>query len=311
MPATKNIFYYVLMAYGSLLKRLKPNVGLTKLAFNAFTNFCFHKIDQTQYAAITYGASVLVDVNEYHGRILWLTGSNDWKVSRVVCALSKNQSLFLDIGANYASIGIAAAHFMRKDGIVHLFEPQPKIADRVEQMLHSAKNGVAVRLHRIALYDKDAVLDMRLCEHHSGLATIAHPLSERKNVHTLPIEAKDTQKFVRPLVNGKFFGVKMDIEGAEPAVLPGLLALGGMKFCVFEGDRNQAELFKTFTAHNYAIYGLERTLWRTMIRRVELREDFDFYHDFVAIKKPVPDPARLSIKDLRRLAADWPSASSQ
>jgi FkbM family methyltransferase len=213
-----------------------------------------------------------------------LTGSNDFKVSRVVNALLSPGDVFLDIGANYSTIGLKAIGRVRPGGHVHLFEPQPTLADAVQAAIEAAGLQQQVTLHRLALYDRDGTMMMRVPTAHSGMATIA-PQQQRDTSDwmTVAVCTRSARDCVSELTRGRRFGVKIDVEGAEPAILPGLLDVGKMMFCVFEGDRNQEKIFQMFKGAGYEVYGLCKTLRFSRLSIVNTLGDWSQFHDFLAV----------------------------
>lgn len=271
--------------YRILMRALSPNSGLTRLSFNGPINSLFGDAPAMMPATMSDGLPIEVDPWDYHGRILWLFGSNDIKVSRTVNALLRPGDIFLDIGANYGTIGFSARHVVGAAGRVHLFEPQPYLAQKLTQLTrHPTVRNVDV--HSVALFDSDGEMTLSVPEHHSGKATLVPELeatgtSEWGRV-TVPV--RRTHDYVAPLVGPRPFGVKIDIEGAEPHVLGDLLAMTTLKFVVFEGDRNEAQLFADFAAAGFVIFGLCRTVFLPRVRRVDDLARWHEFHDFVAVR---------------------------
>ena len=276
-----NIF--LLNLYALPLRLIRPNVGLTTLSFNRFTNALFRNAPNPLAARLPCGAKIDIDPQEYHGRITWMVGSGDWKVSRTVNALLSPGDMLLDIGANYGSIGFEAAVKVGPEGAVHMFEPQARVADR----LTSAMTGAPfnnVTLHRLALSNKDGEVVLAGPAQHSGMATIIDSDTlERPRDHSETVQMRDTAPFIRPLVENRSFGVKIDIEGAEPMVLPGLVEQEGLKFVVFEGANEQRWLWDFFTGAGFTVFGLERS-FSSQISPLGSFDDWSKYHDFLAIK---------------------------
>lgn len=295
------VTHALLRLYAALLRRLKPNVGLTRLSFNRFTDRLFRGIGRTLDAPLPGGATIEVDPHEYHGRVLWLCGSNDWKVSRVVCALLRPGDVFLDIGANNGSIGFAAAERVRAGGVVHFFEPQAQVADRLRSAISMA-GSPALHLHRIALSDTDGTAELSGSSHHSGVATLLpQDAAERPFDRSETVTTRDAAGYLTPLVGAAPVGAKIDVEGAEPLVLPGLAALPGLRFIVFEGASNEAWLWDFFQRHGFRIFGLVRSPVRPRAREVTEFAAWPAFHDFVALRTRRPPPHRdLAYTDLAR-----------
>jgi FkbM family methyltransferase len=291
-----------LRIYASILRVLKPNAGLTRLSFNPITNWMFSGIESSLQVKLRSGPVLEVDADEYHGRILWLVGSNDWKVSRTVNALLSEGDIFLDIGANYSSIGLDAASKVGKAGHVHLFEPQTVLADRVTRSFQQA--GLTnVSLHRVALSDEAGEVTLSGPAHHRGMATILteEEMPRARGLHEV-VEMHDTAEYLRPIVAGHTFGVKIDIEGAEPKVLPGLAGFEGLKFVVFEGANFTEWLWDFFTSNGMTIFGLLKSPFVARVRVVRSFDEWDDFHDFVAFRTEgsIPD-GNIALTDLATL----------
>jgi hypothetical protein len=157
--------------YGALMHRIPVASGLTRLGFNRWTNRLFARCGEPIEAVMLNGVRIEVSPNDYHGRILYLFGTNDPKVQSVAQGLLRRGDRFLDIGANYSSIGIQVADLVGPEGQVHLFEPQPELCRRVREAISRA--GIAnVHVHDIALMDRDGEMVLARPTNHSGMATL-------------------------------------------------------------------------------------------------------------------------------------------
>jgi FkbM family methyltransferase len=290
-----------LSAYSAFFHALRINSGLTATSFNRLVDSRFDGMSQPELEARIHGGfRVRVDTREYHGRVLWVHGSNDHKVSRVVNALLRPGDLLLDIGANYSSIGLGAAARVGPLGHVHLFEPQPAIAMAVADAIR--RSGVRnVTLHQLALFRADETLQMRVPLRHSGMGTLVPDAQRSADWQSVTVQTRSTRPFVAALVGDRPFGVKIDIEGAEPDVLAELLGFERMRFVVFEGCNNERWLFDHFREAGFATFGLKRSPLRCRVERVDDFSQWQRWHDFVAVRPPrAAPPASL---DPRALAA--------
>lgn len=315
----------VLRLYAALLRKATPNSGLTKLAFNPVMNRLFAKLQrQGQHCLPTTtleGVPLEVDIRDHDGRILWLFGSNDFKVSRLARALLRDCDVFLDIGANYATVGLSVASCLGPTVPVHLFEPQPALADTVAAGIAAAGLADAVKLHRCALYDSAGTLTLRVPATHSGMATLEADKMLRGETRAIAIPTEDTAAYVAPLVGERSFGVKIDIEGAEPKVLPALVAMPGLRFCIFEGANNQEDLFDLFTRAGFALFGLRRSVLRVTLGPVATVEEAAQYHDLLALRDgPALEASVVQLSEIMRSARpapqqfkrrEWSRTSSQ
>ena len=276
--------FALLWLYRSILRRLRPNSGLTLAAFNKVTNALFGMIPEKQVALVQGGLRIPVSVNDYHGRVLWLFGSNDFKVERICRQLTQPGDVFLDIGANHGSIGLAVLQVVGPQGEVHFFEPQPDLSAVIGQALQQEGTGRG-HLHTVALSDGEGVLEMSLADNHSGLATIVKPGADGHFNRTIEVATVETGRHVAGLLRGRPFGVKIDIEGAEPIVLPPLLQLPGLRFVQFEGASNLAQLQSIFSAASFEVFGLNRTVFAPRLTHCPDLASWNLYHDFVALPR--------------------------
>ncbi|MEM6489962.1 MAG: FkbM family methyltransferase [Pseudomonadota bacterium] len=281
---------WVMRGYGAVLRRVRPYSGLTRLSFNAVTRRLMAGVTGPRLATTAEGVSIEVDPHDYHGRIFWLFGSNDFKVARAVTLFLSSGDLFLDIGANYSTIGLAALPAVGPEGHVHLFEPQPHIADAVVAGVARAGLQGRVTMHRVALFDRDDTLHLRAPVHHSGMATVMDHGTAPGFARSIQIPAVDTAGYVAPLVGDRPFGVKIDIEGAELQVLPGLVVQPAMRFCVFEAAHRQDDLLAFFQAHGFRVLGLKRSVLRFGMVPVAGPEQMVAFHDYVAVRPDAVAP---------------------
>ena len=192
----------------------------------------------------------------------------------------------MDIGANYSSIGFSASHVVGTGGAVHLFEPQKTLADRVQKAIEIGKYE-NVRLHRLGLMDRDARLVLRSPGHHSGMATFSDHDRSGGFENTEECEVKEINSYVGPLVKGRPFGAKLDIEGSEPAVMPWLLAQPNLVFLIFEAAHNQSTLYREVRNAGLFLFGLKRHPLKLRAVRVDEFSQIALYHDLVAIRLPI------------------------
>jgi FkbM family methyltransferase len=287
--------------YGALMRRLPIRSGLTALSFNRIVEALLPASSAPVRASYLDGTPVEVSLSDHDGRILYLFGTNDPKVSQVSCALLRKGDVFLDIGANHASIGLQASHAVGTQGRVHLFEPQSALCQRVQRAIDAGRYP-NVQLHRVGLLDKDGAFDLFAPERHSGMATFA---GLREDGHGLleVCDVRSISSYVAPLVAGRCFGAKLDVEGAEPRIMPWLLAQPNLRFLVFEAAQNREQLFDLVRAAALTLYGLRRHPLRLQLVHIGGLAQLGAYHDVIAIRLPagVHPPATVHPRSLARL----------
>jgi FkbM family methyltransferase len=268
--------------YGRSLRLLPIYSGLSRLAFNSFTNNVLGKLKTPLVATLLDGTRIEVDPNEYHGRILYLFGVGDRKVFTVAGSLLWPGDRFLDIGANYGSIGLLVVPKLGSSGEVHLFEPQSLLCERIETAL-AQSTFPNVHLHAVALLDRDGELTLARPPSHSGMATLVEH-SDQSDWVSERVEVRDTATYLSGLVDDRWFGAKLDVEGAEPFIMPWLLDQPKLRFLLFEAAHNQEQLFSLVQDAGLTLYGLRRTVLRCRVRRVDSPSELPDYHDLVAIR---------------------------
>lgn len=267
----------------AVYRRLPIRSGLTRLSFNPVMNRLIGRDAAPVTARLRDGTPIEVDPSDYHGRILYLFGSNDIKVSMNANAFLRAGDVFLDIGANYSTIGIAASHVVGPGGAVHLFEPQKRIADRVEKAI-KAGGYANVHLHRIGLMDTDGSFTIKAPAHHSGRATFVEHEDSAGFGAIEVCQVREIGAYVAPLVAGKPFGVKLDIEGSEPLIMPWLLAQPNLRFLIFEAAHHHQELYDDVRRSGLTLYGLDRSALKLGVTRVDDFKAMRAFHDLVAVR---------------------------
>jgi FkbM family methyltransferase len=257
--------------------------GLSSLSFNTSMNFLIKAIPRTVMARLRDGNFIEVSTDDYHGRVLYLFGTNDPKVEQTAASLLQPGDVFLDIGANYSTIGLSASHVVGRGGAVHLFEPQELLCNRVQDTIRAGGYSNVI-LHRVGLLDRDATLTLLSPAHHSGMATFTDTDVDYFT-KSETCEVREIGSYVGPLVHEKPFGAKLDIEGSEMAILPWLLAQPNLKFMIFEAAHNQRDLYDAVRSAGLVLFGLKRHPFLLRAIRVDDFSEMGNFHDLLAIRR--------------------------
>lgn len=290
--------------YAALLHKLPLAGGLTRLSFNPVVNRLFFGAVGPVEAVMRNGVRITVDPQDYHGRILYLFGTNDPKVQATAVSLLRPEDTFLDIGANYSTIGLHAARVVGPNGSVHLFEPQPALCERITSAIDSA--GIHnVRLHPIGLMDRDAELELARPAHHSGMASF-EPQFDEEGWKRQTVTVREIGTYLAPLVGDSPFGVKLDVEGVEPLLIPWLVAQPNLQFLIFEAAHHHDELWAMTRGAGLTVYGLERRVFAKRLARVDDVAGLGRHHDLVAVpwRRHENAPRRIGVVSLGRLLRD-------
>lgn len=204
------------------------------------------------------------------GRCLWVAGCYEPNELYVLSRLLSSNDTFIDIGANVGLYSIAAARLVGDHGKVVSFEPSPR--ERLLLVRNIARNGLSqVIVEPRAVGDKvdeHAVLQLA-DEAHGGQNTFGEfiyrgvRLADRVVVETITLD-----QVVADMKLARVSAVKMDVEGAEVAVLTGahevlrrdqpvILAELQESSLVTQGS-SAGEMLGALAALDYGVYGYAR-----------------------------------------------------
>jgi FkbM family methyltransferase len=283
-----------------LLRRVPLKSGVTAIAAHRFVRWLLSDLPDPAMTTLHDGTPIAVSPHDHDGSILYLFGTNDPKVAMTTSALLNPGDVFLDIGANHATIGFAAARVVGHAGGVHLFEPQRKLGDRIADAI-AAGGFRNITLHRIGLLDVDGSFELRSPHDHSGSATFADTSAATYFDASETCAVRAIIPYVGPLVAGRPFAGKVDIEGAEPKILPWLLAQPNMQFLIFEASNNTQELYGDVRAAGLLLYGLVRHPFLMRYQRIDSMADMAQFHDVIAVNAPGPGPKATNRRGLAAL----------
>lgn len=134
----------------------------------------------------------------------------------------------IDLGAN---VGLFSMYFAERSAIVHAFEPDP-YAFKI--LSNHARPFKKLRLHQKAVFDKPG--EMKLYRHKqfdsdANYAQSSTLMAEKRNVSdssTISVPVVDIGDFMRS-IEGRIKLIKIDVEGAEAAILNRLIDTGDLE----------------------------------------------------------------------------------
>ena len=279
------------------LRRLPLKSGVTAIAYSRFMLWLIADLPDPTMTRLRDGTPIATSPGDHDGSILYLFGTNDPKVALTTEALLEPGDVFLDIGANYASIGFAAARVVGDSGMVHLFEPQRKLGQRISDAIRAGRFR-NVTLHPVGLLDVDGSFELRSPHDHSGSASFANSGNDSHFNASETCTVKAIASCVGPLVAGRSFAAKVDVEGAEPRILPWLLGQPNLRFIIFEASNNTRELYDDVRARGILLYGLRRHPLFMRYRRIDTIDEMRQFHDVVAVNTNRPGPANIGRRQL-------------
>lgn len=178
------------------------------------------------------GFKLFVDANDVSlAPHLIIDGVWEEHVERALRTVVKPGMRVVEVGANVGFFTVFFAHAVGAAGSVDAFEPDPALAALVRDNAEINGFHEVVRLHEAALSDRTGTAEFYTRDRHRGNGTLMPSLeqipwnpSDRPgtiSVRTTTLDAHVEHTGRRPDI------VKVDAEGAEPAVLRGAQALLG------------------------------------------------------------------------------------
>jgi len=156
-----------------------------------------------------------------------LRGTYEQALVSAVVPLIRPGWICFDVGAHFGYYALLLAALVGERGAVHAFEPVPYNVRLLE--LHVAKNqkGSVIRIYPLALSDTNgtAVLRASNAGHSSGQAYLSGvrvvEIPVMRRFRTLRVEQRRLDDLVATGVVPRPHFIKIDVEGAEAAVLRG------------------------------------------------------------------------------------------
>jgi FkbM family methyltransferase len=236
-------------------------------------------------ARLKNGMKIMVDPHDFDGREILLFGVIDPEIIDICKKLLSEGDIFLDIGANYGSVGLNCAAALGKSGSVHFFEPQPDLCKRLRQCLALYPN-VDAFVHEVGLMNCDGEMELQRNPSHSGASTFFDRSASTGDKTT--VKVVDITTYIPPIVKEQPFAAKMDVEGSELLLLPWLVKQNNLRFLVFESlhipdKENMFEIIND--GGGLAIYGISRRASSIGLEPVICPTDFNLFKDVIVFHK--------------------------
>jgi FkbM family methyltransferase len=188
--------------------------GPARGALNHVRDALVRRGEEIVIVRIINGGYVAVNLGDYHHQRIAGTGRYEQATTSVLQRSLGAGDVFLDVGSNAGFYSALAAGLGAR---VYAFEPNPAMADLIQQVAHPN-----VEVTRVAVGDEagDIALNLSPDPSHSGISSI-HDLphlagSRRITVPVITLDEFCTQHALLPRV------VKIDVEGHEGAVIDGM-----------------------------------------------------------------------------------------
>jgi FkbM family methyltransferase len=273
----------------SAVTRLYPFYsGCGNLANHRLIDALAGTSSEVTWAAVP-GGEVLAPLDDYVGRAAFYAGDLDRKLSWICRKLIRPGDTVLDIGANIGIVTVLMAKLAGKDGRVHSFEPNPRLVERLHQVIdrNQLRN---VTVHPMALGSEAGTLELHIPRDNAGAGSLVRNRG-RENCEI-------TQVLVKPL--SSVIGaepvrlIKIDVEGYETEVFRGADILlraqpGAILFELNESidtPPREVPLIKLLLEYDYSFLTIPKSLIRMRLEPFDLSIASKFTgHDFLGVAR--------------------------
>ena len=268
------------------LKTVKAGHRITDSAIAAWV--CGQGID---VAELRYGARAIVPVNDYVGRAMYLWGEEDPRINGMLDAVLRPGDTVFDIGANFGVVGLFACQKVGGEGKVHLFEPQPIVAQclRTSLLINGYRQAV---VHECALSNRSGWAEMAIVNPGNLGTTMMVSEGEQVAGERIRVRVEEAGEFIRGLECPRVALIKIDVEGHEGVIFdsmrdwmrevkPGVVLfechVGKDGFWSEHAVTSLAAMGYEFLAYDMAKY------WCTRLYRVTREIPRPLGRDFIAV----------------------------
>ena len=167
----------------------------------------------------------LAPLAESVGRSLFLYGVYEPLATAAFSALLAEGDVAIDVGAHYGDFTLAAAFKVGTPGMVLAFEPQPAVRSILTRNVElNGLSQVRVLDHALADYDGTAALYTAADPIHTGGASLS-PEHVGQSERYIDVVVRRLDEAVDRAAHRRVAAIKIDVEGAEAAVLRGATAV--------------------------------------------------------------------------------------
>jgi len=149
--------------------------------------------------------------------------ANELPVQEAIASLLRPGDVFFDIGANVGFFSLIAARCVGSEGRVFAFEPVPDIAAQL--VTNAGLNGFTnITVLPFAIADRDGSMNLQTTRHPGG-ATLEGFGTPGDRTGVITVTGRSLDSLVSEGAIPPPNVIKVDVEGAESAVLRGATAL--------------------------------------------------------------------------------------
>jgi FkbM family methyltransferase len=194
-------------------------------------------------------------------RISYLYQGLEPSVVRVASKILRRDETAVDIGANVGFLTRQFAAMVGKSGRVFAFEPDPAT---FAYLAYNTRRLAQVECSAAAMSDRNGTMTLYL---HPTSAMSNSLVNSWADAHPINVETFTFDAWAASINLGRIGLIKIDVEGAEPLVLRGMLKTLSLpqkpqiitEFCPANlgGTAAEEEIFQLFTDHGYQLHRIK------------------------------------------------------
>lgn len=243
----------------------------------------------TVWSRLPCGCAIQVSLDDYDGWSVYAVGDVDRKITWICERIVRPGDRVIDIGANVGLVTLSLARLVGISGRVWSFEPNPVLADRLAASL-SRNDFEHVELHACALGNANTDLCLVVPKGHSGRGSVVRSFMNRP-CERISVPVRRLADVIPPTVHHLRL-LKIDVEGAEPAVFAGsqdLFARTPPDAVLFElndvGDSASSHPSVVFLRERgYIFFAIPKALLRMRVLPFDPDRDRMVGHDLLACR---------------------------
>jgi FkbM family methyltransferase len=238
------------------------------------------------------GGQVLAPLDDLMGRAAYYAGEHDRKITWICKKLIRRGDTVLDIGANLGMVTVHMASLVGSGGVVHAFEPNPRLVGLLRRALH--QNCLPqVKLHEFGLGPAESTLELLVPLSDTGQASFVRSWSQ-EDCTPVRVPVRKLDDVAREQDIRRVSLVKIDVEGFEASVFRGALLFlekvrpEAILFEVMEGISGRVSdspVFRILLDFGYTFRSIPRSMLAMRLLPFDpVRESVPAHcHDFLAV----------------------------
>jgi FkbM family methyltransferase len=166
-----------------------------------------------RFCSLSENYKIEINLNDSSENYLWF-GCKPKEIINFLRSNLRPDSIFVDCGANIGIWTLIALEFIKKEGVVHSFEPNPNLCQRLQKNLDYNNMGEQCSIHAVALSSNSKTEFLYLDDFNHQMGSLHKGNNENNKIKVL---TKTFDSFNMDRVNG----MKIDVEGHETQVIKG------------------------------------------------------------------------------------------